>query len=416
MDKRRVVITGMGAVTSVGNNVQDFWSSLLAGKSGIGKITRYDTAGYDTDIAGEIRDFDPVAFGIEAKKARRVDLFVLFALAAAKEAYETSGLDIDKEDPFRCGVIIGSGIGGLLTVEREHIKLLEKGPKRVSPFLIPAMIVDIAAGEVAIKYNFMGVNYGVVSACASSAHAIGDSFRMIQHGDADIVLSGGAEAATTTLGLSGFCSAKALSTAKNDSPERASRPFDRDRDGFVMSEGAGILVLEELEHAKKRGANILAEIIGYGATADAYHITAPHPEGAGGIQAMKAAIKDARIDPSDIQYINAHGTSTQLNDKAETIVIKEVFGDHASRIMISSTKSMVGHMLGAAGAAELIATIKSINEKVVHPTINYETPDPDCDLDYVPNEPREAEVKAALSNSLGFGGHNASLIVKKFSG
>ncbi|MFC2091312.1 beta-ketoacyl-ACP synthase II, partial [Elusimicrobiota bacterium] len=352
-------------------------------------------------------------FGIEPKKAKRLDMFVQFAIAAAKEAFESSGINMEEEDPYRCGCIIGSGIGGLDTVCNEYGKLLEKGPKRVSPFLIPAMIIDIASGEIAIKYNLQAVNYGVVSACASATHAIGDAMRMIQHGDADVIVTGGTEASTTKLGLAGFCSAKALSK-RNDDPKKASRPFDAQRDGFVMGEGAGILILEELEHAKARGADILAEITGYGATADAYHITAPHPTGAGGIAAMKKALKDAKLNPEDIDYINAHGTSTQLNDKVETSVIKNVFKEHADNLMISSTKSMTGHLLGAAGAIELIATILMINNGVVHPTINYEYPDPECDLDYVPNEAREKEIKAALSNSLGFGGHNAAVIVKKF--
>jgi 3-oxoacyl-[acyl-carrier-protein] synthase II len=414
MSKRRVVITGTGVVSPVGKSVSEFWNSLVNGKSGITKITRFDTSQYTSQIAGEVKDFNPPEYDIDPKKAKRIDLFTQYALAAAKEAVETSGLDMDKEDPFRCGTIIGSGIGGLKVIEQEHSKLISKGPRRVSPFLIPAMIIDMAAGEVSIKYGLQGVNYAVVSACASSGHAIGDAARMIQYGDADVIVSGGAESSSTSLGLGGFCSVKALST-RNDDPEKASRPFDGGRDGFVMGEGAGILVLEELEHAKKRGANILAEVIGYGATGDAYHITAPQPEGAGGTRAMVNAIKDAQINPEEVDYINAHGTSTQLNDKIETRVIKNVFGQHANNLMISSTKSMTGHLLGAAGAVELIACIKSINEGVVHPTINQEIPDPECDLDYVPNEAREKEVKVALSNSLGFGGHNAALVIRTFS-
>ncbi|MFH1414844.1 MAG: beta-ketoacyl-ACP synthase II [Elusimicrobiota bacterium] len=415
MSRRRVVVTGMGVVTPIGQSVEEYWKSLLEGRSGIDRISRYDVNQYSSQIAGEVRDFDPVTNGIEAKRAKRMDLFCQYALAAAKEAYEMSGLDMKQEDPFRCGSIIGSGIGGLATTEREHIRLLDKGPRRVSPFLIPSLIIDIAAGEIAIEYGLRGINYGVVSACASSAHAIGDAMRMIQYGDVDIILTGGTEASTTPLGLAGFCSAKALST-RNDEPSRASRPFDAERDGFVMSEGAGIIVLEELEHAEKRGARILAEIAGYGASADAYHITAPHPDGTGGIAAMKKAINDAGMSPEDIDYVNAHGTSTLLNDKIETKVIKEVFGDHARKLMISSTKSMTGHLLGAAGAVEFIACIKSLNEDIVHPTINYENPDPECDLDYVPNEPRQREVRAALTNSLGFGGHNGAIIVKKIGG
>lgn len=413
MSSRRVVVTGMGVISPIGLNVKDFWNSLIEGKSGISRITRFDVSEYSSQIAGEIKEFNPGEFGIGAKKARKVDLFVQYALAAATEAYKSSGLDVDKEDQFRMGAIIGSGIGGLATVETEHIKLLNKGPRKVSPFLIPAMIIDIAAGEVSIKYGLKGVNYGVVSACASSAHAIGDSMRMIQYGDADVIFTGGAESSSTTLGLAGFCAARALST-RNDEPERASRPFDAQRDGFIMAEGAGILVLEELEHAKKRGAEILAEVAGYGATADAYHITAPHPDGAGGIHSMKKAINDARFNLEDIDYVNAHGTSTPLNDKVETQVIKNVFGEYANSIAVSSTKSMTGHLLGAAGAVELIACIKSINEDIIHPTVNYENPDSDCDLDYVPNVARSKKVNVALSNSLGFGGHNAAIVVKKF--
>ncbi|NLB34411.1 MAG: beta-ketoacyl-ACP synthase II [Elusimicrobia bacterium] len=414
MGRRRVVITGMGIISPIGLSLDEYWDSLINGRSGVGRITRFDTTDYTAKIGGELKGFDPENFGIDKRHVRRSDPFIIYAIAASMEAVKMSGLDIDKEDPFRCGCILGSGIGGLLTVEREHQKLLERGPRRVSPFLIPSMIADMAPGDVAIQHNLKGPNYGVVSACASSAHAIGDAMRVIQAGDADIIVSGGSEASISPLGLAGFCSARALST-RNDEPEKASRPYDADRDGFVMAEGGAILVLEELEHAKKRGAEILAEVAGYGATADAYHITAPQPEGLSGTQAMKLAIKDAKLNPEDIQYINPHGTSTPLNDKIETQVLKNVFGDHAKKLAISSTKSMTGHMLGAAGAAEVIASVKTINESLVHPTINYDTPDPDCDLDYVPNQPREMEVNAVLSNSLGFGGHNATLILKKFS-
>lgn len=414
MSERRVVVTGMGVVNPVGLSVDEFWDSLINGRSGIGRITRFDTSEYTTQIGGELKNFDPENFGIDKRKARRSDLFVIYALAASEEAVRMSGIDFDKEDPFRCGTVLGSGIGGLMTVEEEHKKLIEKGPRRVSPFLIPSMIADMAPGEVAIRYNLKGINYSVVSACASSAHALGDAMKMIKAGAADVVVSGGCEASITPLGLAGFCSARALST-RNDDPERASRPYDAERDGFVMAEGGAILVIEELEHAKKRGANILAELVGYGATADAYHITAPQPEGLSGTEAMRISIKDAGLNPEDIQYINSHGTSTPLNDKIETQVIKNVFGDHAKKLSISSTKSMTGHLLGAAGATELVACIKTINEGIAHPTINYENPDPDCDLDYIPNQAREMKVDAALSNSLGFGGHNASLVVKRFS-
>ncbi|MFC2061007.1 beta-ketoacyl-ACP synthase II [Elusimicrobiota bacterium] len=414
MSKKRVVVTGMGVITPIGSTISEYWNSLVAGKSGIEKITRYDVSEFSAQIAGEIKDFEPEKYDIDSKLAKRIDTFILYALAASKEAFESSGLDMEKENSFRCGTIIGSGMGGLFTIEKEHIKLREKGPRRVSPFLVPGMIIDMAAGQVAIKYGLNGLNYAVVSACASSAHAIGDSFKMIQSGVADVIFGGGTEYCTTPLGLAGFCSAKALST-RNDDPQKASRPFDAERDGFVMSEGAGIIVLEELEHAKNRGANILAEVVGYGATADAYHMTAPHPDGAGGINAMKMAIEDAGLKPEEVDYINAHGTSTSLNDKIETGVIKSVFGDHARKLAINSTKSMTGHLLGAAGVVEIIATIKTINEGVLHPTINYENPDPECDLDYVPNEAREQEINVGLSNSLGFGGHNAAVIVKKYS-
>jgi 3-oxoacyl-[acyl-carrier-protein] synthase II len=414
MSERRVVVTGMGVVTPIGLNIEDYWNSLIQGKSGIDRLTRFDVSEFTSRIGGELKNFNPQDFDIEPKKTTRIDRFVQYALAAAKEAFESSGLDMNNEDPFRCGCIVGSGIGGLLTVENEHKKLLNRGPKRVSPFLIPAMIIDIASGEVAIKYGLKGLNYGIVSACASSAHGIGDSLRMIRSGDADVIITGGSEASITPLGLAGFCSARALST-RNDDPQKACRPFDKERDGFIMAEGAGILVLEELAHAKKREARILAEIAGYGATADAYHITAPHPEGRSGAQALRVAIEDAKINKEEVDYINAHGTSTQLNDKTETKVLKDVFGEHATNLAISSTKSMAGHLLGAAGAIEIIACIKTINENIIHPTINYENPDPDCDLDYVPNEAREAKVNVALSNSLGFGGHNAAVVIKRFS-
>lgn len=415
MTDRRVVVTGMGAVTPIGLNTDDYWQSLIEGESGITRITKFDAEGYRSKIAGELKNFDPENYDIDSKQQRKADDFILYSLAASDEAIEDSGLDMDKEDPYRCGVIMGSGIGGLQTIEEQHKRFLNRGPRRISPFLIPAMIIDMASGQVAIRHNMKGCNYAVVSACASSANSIGDATRMIQYGDADVIFAGGAENSISSLGLGGFCSARALST-RNDEPKKASRPFDAQRDGFVMSEGAGILVLEELEHARERNANILAEVTGYGSTADAYHITAPAPDGESGAQAMKNALNDARMNPEEMDYINAHGTSTPLNDKIETAVLKEVFEDHAREMPISSTKSMVGHLLGAAGVAEIIASIKTINEGVIHPTINYENPDPECDLDYVPNEPREAEVNSALSNSLGFGGHNCSIIVEDFNG
>ncbi len=386
---------------------------MREGKSGANRITTFDVSAFSTQIAAHVKDFN-VEDHLDKKKARRMAQFSQYGLVAAKMAVADSGLDPSKEDLSRIGVITGTGIGGLDVIEHEEKNLVEKGPRRVSPFLIPMIITNILPGEIAIEYGFTGPNYAVTSACASGNHAIGDAMRMLTYGDADVIVSGGAEAAITPLGLAGFCSIKALSQ-RNDAPEKASRPFDKNRDGFLMGEGAGILVLETLEHAQKRGAKIYAELIGYGASDDAYHITAPHPEGETGAQAMKAAIKDAGITINDIDYINAHGTSTEFNDKTETIIIKKVFGDRAKNVPISSTKSMTGHMLGAAGAVELIATVLSMQNGFIHPTINYETPDPECDLDYVPNVAREAQINCALSNSLGFGGHNAVLIVKRYA-
>ncbi len=415
MTDRRVVVTGMGALTPVGLDVDTYWQALIEGRSGISQITKFDTEKFTSQIAGELKNFNPQDYGIDSKQQRKADDFILYSLAASDEAIKSSGLDMEKEDPYRCGVIIGSGIGGLQTIEKQHKRMLKRGPRRITPFLIPAMIIDMASGQVAIRHNLKGCNYAVVSACASSANSVGDAFRMIQYGDADVILAGGAENSISPMGLGGFCSARALSS-QNDSPKTASRPFDKERDGFVMAEGAGILVLEELEHAKKRGADILAEVTGYGSSADAYHITAPAPTGESGVNAMEKALNDAGLNPEQMDYINAHGTSTPLNDKIETAVIKKVFGEYAKNIPISSTKSMVGHLLGAAGSVEIIASVKSINEGVIHPTINQKNPDPECDLDYVPNEAREAVVDSALSNSLGFGGHNCSIIVKKFTG
>lgn len=411
--KRRVVVTGMGVITPIGKDLKEFWNSLLSCSNGVSKIDRFDVSQYSTQIAGLIVGFDP-GKRLDLKEIKRMDLVTQYALYAAHEAVEDAGLLDGRYDPFRTGVIVSSGIGGIQTLENEVVKLHENGPRRISPFLIPMMIVDITPGFISMRYGFKGPNYSVVSACASSAHAIGDALRMIQYGDADIMIAGGAEAPVTPIGLAGFCSMRALST-RNDEPEKASRPFDRDRDGFVMGEGAGIVVLEELEHARRRGAKIYAEIAGYGATADAYHITAPHPEGEGAINSMRIAIQEGGIRPEEVNYINAHGTSTQLNDLAETKAIKALFGDYAYKIPISSTKSMTGHLLGAAGAVELIATVMSVYSNRIHPTRNYEFPDPECDLDYVPVTPREAEVRYALSNSFGFGGHNASLLVKKYS-
>jgi 3-oxoacyl-[acyl-carrier-protein] synthase II len=411
--RRRVVVTGMGVISPVGKSVKEFWEALLSAKNGIKLIDRFDVSQFPTKIAGLIDDFHPEE-RIDPKELKRMDLVTQYALYATYEAILDAGLSEGKFDPYRAGVIFSSGIGGIKTLEEEVIKLKEQGPRRVSPFLVPMMIVDITPGHIAMRYGFKGPNYSVVSACASSAHAIGDAYRLIKYGDADIVIAGGAEAPITPIGLAGFCSMRALST-RNDEPEKASRPFDKERDGFVMAEGAGAVVLEELEHALKRGAKIYAEVVGYGATADAYHITAPHPEGEGAVNSMRLAIEEAGISPEEVSYINAHGTSTQLNDAAETKAIKKLFGEYAYKIPVSSTKSMTGHLLGAAGAVEFIATVMSVYTDKVHPTRNYEFPDPECDLDYVPGTYRELTVNYALSNSFGFGGHNASLLVKKYS-
>jgi 3-oxoacyl-[acyl-carrier-protein] synthase II len=411
-NNKRVVITGLGVISPVGNNIETFWDSLVQGKSGIGEITYFDTTGYTTRIAGQVKDFDPTAF-LDKKEARRMDRYSQFAMAAAKMAVEDAGLDIEKEDGNRVGVILGSGIGGVATMEEQKQILLEKGPGRISPFFVPMMISNMAAGHISIAFRAYGINETIVTACASGTNAIGDAFKAIQRGVADIIFTGGTEAPITPLSVAGFCAMKALST-RNEEPTKASRPFDKNRDGFVMGEGAGILVLESLEHAQKRGAKIYAEIVGYGSTADAHHITAPAPEGEGAAMCMSEALKDAGLKPEDVDYINAHGTSTDLNDKGETMAIRRVFGDHAEKLAVSSTKSVTGHLLGAAGAVEAIASCLAIKNGVIPPTINYETPDPECDLDYVPNTAREREVKVALSNSLGFGGHNATIAFKKF--
>jgi len=414
MEKRRVVITGVGVISPVGNDAQTFWASLLAGKSGIGPVTHFDASEFPTRIAGEVKDFDPSAF-MEKKDVKRTDRFVQFAIAATKMALEDARLKIEEQDPERIGVYIGSGIGGLATWEDQHRVLLEKGPRRVSPFLIPMMIANMAAGQVSIHFGLKGPNSAPITACATGTHAIGDAFKIIQRGEADVMVAGGTEATIRPLAFAGFCAAKAMST-RNDEPEKASRPFDKDRDGFVMGEGAGVLILEELEHAKRRGAPIIAEVIGYGMSADAFHLTQPDPDGDGAKRAMLAAIRDAGIRPEEVDYINAHGTSTELNDKVETQAIKAAFGEHAYKLAISSTKSMTGHMLGAAGAVEAIATALALRDQILPPTINYETPDPACDLDYVPNEARRVPVRVALSNSFGFGGHNATIALKRYEG
>ncbi|HOW28564.1 MAG TPA: beta-ketoacyl-ACP synthase II [Elusimicrobiota bacterium] len=414
MNKNRIVITGMGPVTPIGIGKDEYWDGLKNGRPGFGRITFFDPSAYPTQIDAEVKNFNPELY-VDKKKARRMDRFTHFALAAAKMAVEDAKLDFTKENRERIGVIVGSGIGGLPTIEAEHKVLLEKGPKRVSPFLIPMLITNIAPGEIAIEHGLMGINYSVSSACATSNHALGAALRHLRYGDADVILAGGTESATTPLGVAGFCQARALTADFNDCPEKSSRPFDAKRSGFVMGEGAGVLVLETEEHAKARGAHIYGELAGFGATDDAYHITAPHPEALSATRAMRMALEDAGVKPTEVDYINAHGTSTQLNDKTETLAIKIVFGEHAKRIPISSTKSMTGHLLGAAGAVELIATLLSMENDLIHPTINYETPDPECDLDYVPNKARPGKITCALSNSLGFGGHNAAVVVKKYT-
>jgi len=412
---KRVVVTGLGAITPVGNNVSDFWNALKSSFCGIDRITSFDPTGFDSQIAGEVKNFDPLAWGLTKKEINRMEKFVQFAVCASKEAINDSGLDLEKEDRQRIGVLIGSGIGSLRIIEEQHKILLEQGPKKITPFLIPLLIVNEASGQVAIMYDLKGPNLCITTACASGAHAIGEAFKIIQRGNADIMITGGTESCITPLGVGGFCALKALST-QNDNPKEASRPFDLKRDGFVIAEGAGIVILEELEHALKRKAKIYAEIVGYGASCDAYHITAPDPDGYGAYLAMKWALEDACLNIDDIDYINAHGTSTKLNDKIETLAIKLLFKEKAKKIMVSSTKSMTGHLLGAAGGIEFVVCCLTIKDGVIPPTINYKYPDPECDLDYVPNTARELKVKACMSNSLGFGGHNATLVVKKFNG
>jgi 3-oxoacyl-[acyl-carrier-protein] synthase II len=410
--KRRVVVTGLGVVSPVGNSVEEFWSNLKNGISGVDRVTKFDASLFSTKIAAEVKEFDPLKY-IDKKEARRLDLIEQYAVATAQQAFDDAHLNADSLDLEKAGVVVGSGIGGIDTFEKQHAILLKQGPDRVSPFFIPMMIIDMAAGLVSIRFNFKGPNYATVSACASGAHAIADAFRIIQRGDAEVMITGGSEATITPASMAGFCSARAMST-RNDEPQKASRPFDKKRDGFVMGEGAGMMILENLEHAQKRGAKIYAEIVGVGMSADAYHITAPAPGGEGAIRAMRQALKDADLSPESVDYINTHGTSTDLGDVTECQAIKTVFGEHAYKIPVNSTKSMIGHLLGAAGAVELIATIKSLEEGVLHPTINYEFPDPDCDLDFVPNQKRDANIKTAISNSFGFGGHNITIAVKNF--
>jgi 3-oxoacyl-[acyl-carrier-protein] synthase II len=406
---RRVVITGMGTVNALSCDLQGFWRALCAGKSGVGLIEQFDTKDFRVHFGGEVKDFHPEDILIP-KTAKRLDRFAQFALVASIAAVKDSGIDFSKEDPFRCGVIFGSGIGGLNEFEEQHCRYVEGGPGRISPFVIPKMIANNAGGMISIHFELRGPNTTVATACASAGNAIGDALRAIQWGYADVMVTGGSEAAITPMGLGGFCSARALST-RNDNPAAASRPFDKNRDGFVLSEGSGVLILEELEHAARRGAPVYAEVLGCGSTADAYHITDPHPCGSGAAAAMQFALADARLNADEIQYVNAHGTSTPKGDSAETQAMKQVFGEHARKLAISSTKSMLGHLLGASGGVELIATVLSIKNGAVHPTINYQTPDPECDLDYVPNTARDMRVRRAISNSFGFGGHNCCLVV-----
>ena len=413
--KKRVVVTGLGAITPIGTGKDNFWSALIAGKNGIGKITRFDASDLSARIAGEVPDFDPAQF-IDKKELKRMDRYTQFALAAARLALEDSKLEIDKIDSDRAGVFVGSGIGGMETLHNQYEKVFTKGASRISPFFIPMAITNMAAGNVAIAFNLRGACECIVTACASGTNAIGDAFHLIQRSDADLMFAGGSEAAISPAGVAGFAAMKALCADHNDDPAHASRPFDKNRSGFIMGEGAGIILLEELEHAKNRGAHIYAEIVGYGRNDDAYHITTPAPGGITQAKCMKLALDDAGLKPEDIDYINAHGTSTQFNDKGETEAIKNLFGEHAYKIPVSSTKSMTGHMLGAAGGVEAIATVLSIENNKVHPTINYETPEEGLDLNYVPNVAQDCEVNAAISNSFGFGGHNACVVFKKFEG
>ena len=415
---RRVVVTGLGLVTPVGNSVEATWSALMKGESGVDYIKKFDTEKFSVRFAAEVKDFDPLKF-IPKKEARKMGAFIHYAIAASVEAIADAGFKLTEEGKFpddvseNAGTYISSGIGDFWAIEREHSKLLDDGPDRVSPFFIVSAIVNLAAGQVSIRFGAKGPNSATATACAAGAHAIGDSFRIIQRGDADIMICGGAESAITPMSVAGFASMRALST-RNDDPQHASRPFERDRDGFVIGEGAGILILEELESAKKRGARIYAEIVGYGATADAFHLTMPDETGSGAIRVMQKTIRDAGIKPEEVGYINAHGTSTPYNDKFETLAIKKTFGEHAYKLAVSSTKSMTGHLLGAAGGIEGVFSVLAIYRNTLPPTINYIHPDPDCDLDYVPNEPREARVNFALSNSFGFGGTNAALMFKRF--
>jgi 3-oxoacyl-[acyl-carrier-protein] synthase II len=407
--KRRVVVTGLGVVTSLSQKVEDLFERLLRGESGIHPLRVFDATGYKVTFGGDVYDWDPADY-IDRRELKRLDRFTQFAMVAGIDAVRDSGIDFSQEVPHRCGVVLGSGIGGLAEIEEQHERLLTKGPDRVSAFTIPKLMLNAAGGNLGIHYGLRGPNYSVATACASASNAIGEAFKAVQAGTADVVLTGGTEAAITRMGMSAFANMKALSD-RNDDPPRASRPFDLDRNGFVLSEGAGLLLLEELEHARGRGARIYAEVLGYGASCDAGHITQPDEEGAGAARAMQNALDDGALNPDELDYINAHGTSTPLGDKAETKAVKKVFGDHARRLSISSTKSQLGHSLGASGGIEMVITVKTLQRSVVPPTINLETPDPECDLDYTPNQPKERRLRAAMSNSFGFGGHNASVVV-----
>lgn len=410
--RRRVVITGLGVVSPVGNDVPTFWNAVLSGANGIGHVPEFVEAGLTTSICGRLKGFNAEEIIGDRKYVRQTDPFVHYAVVASAQALKDSGLNLDVSDRNRAGAIIGSGIGGLEEIQDGNRTLIERGPKRINPFFIPKLMLNAAAGNVAIRFGLKGPNFATASACAAANHALGMAFRTIQYGDADVMLAGGTEAACTVLGMAGFCAARAMST-RNDDPEHASRPFDKDRDGFVMGEGAGVLVFEELEHAQKRGARIYAEVVGFGATDDAFHMTSPSEDGDGAIRSMAAAVRDAGLKPEDVTYINAHGTSTEYNDRTETLAVKKLFGDHARKLMISSTKSMIGHLLGASGAVELVATALAVANDKVPPTRNLTNPDPLCDLDYVPHEGRSAVVKVALSNSFGFGGHNATIALAK---
>jgi 3-oxoacyl-[acyl-carrier-protein] synthase II len=413
--QRRVVITGMGVVSPVGNDLQTFWSNITNGVSGVGPVTHFDVSAYDCKIAAEVRDFDPVKFFRVPKDVRRADRYTQLAVAAAKLAMADAGFTLPVPVPERFGCMIGSGIGGLATIEAQHTILMQKGPGRLSPFLIPMLISNMASGTVSMEWGLQGPNYATTSACATSAHSLGEAWRMLREGDADVFVAGGSESAIVPMGIGGFAAMKALST-RNDEPTKASRPWDRDRDGFVMGEGAGVVVMEELEMARKRGATIYGEIAGYGLSADAYHMSAPLPEGEGAARCMAMALRKAGLNPTDVDYVNAHGTSTPVGDVCETKALKRLFGEHATKLQISSSKSMTGHLLGAAGVVETIVCIKALQTGVIPPTINLDNPGEGCDLDYVPHTAREAKLRVAINNSFGFGGHNATLVLKKFEG